>query len=398
MNLNGSLTPAERTRLALEHREPDRVPVDFLATPEIWDRLVAHFQPSTASLAGAEYFSLEREAILRQLQVDCRVISYDMFCRPPERVLRPGAEVDWWNSLSRSTPNRMWRQHLPDGTDFDIWGHHIRIVDNPSGRYEEFASWPLAKCETVADLAQFDWAEPDWWDFRPAPDVIRALDQAGPYHLRFRIGSVFELAWQLRGLQEFMMDLARAPEIPLYIMDRLTDVLVENTRRFLEQAGDRVEMVYLYDDVGGQNSLLISRAMWRKYVRPRHEKLIAVARAFGKKVMYHTDGAVRPLIPEFIDMGVDVLNPLQPNAKDMAPSSIKAEFGDRLAFHGGIDIVDTLRVGTPAEVAAEVQDRVSRLGAGGGYILCSSHHIQADSPLENVLAMYAPELRYRSAA
>ncbi len=256
----------------------------------------------------------------------------------------------------------------------------------------------MAKCETVADLAQFAWAEPDWWDFRPAPDVIRALDQAGPYHLRFRIGSVFELAWQLRGLQEFMMDLARAPEIPLYIMDRLTDVLVENTRRFLEQAGDRVEMVYLYDDVGGQNSLLISRAMWRKYVRPRHEKLIAVARAFGKKVMYHTDGAVRPLIPEFIDMGVDVLNPLQPNAKDMAPSSIKAEFGDRLAFHGGIDIVDTLRVGTPAEVAAEVQDRVSRLGAGGGYILCSSHHIQADSPLENVLAMYAPELRYRSAA
>lgn len=382
----------------MSHREPDRVPVDFLATPEIWDRLGAHFQPATAGLAGAEFFSLEREAILRQLQVDCRVISYDMFCRPPERGLRPGAAIDWWGALSRSTPNRMWRQHLPDGTDYDIWGHHIRLVANPSGQYEEFASWPLAKCETVADLAQFDWPEPDWWDFAPAPQVIQALDAAGPYHLRFRIGSIFELAWQLRGLQEFMMDLARAPEIPLYIMDRLTDILVENTRRFLKQAGDRVEMVYFYDDVGGQNSLLISRAMWRKYVRPRHEKLIAVAREFGKRVMYHTDGAVRSLIPEFIEMGVDVLNPLQPNAKDMAPADIKAEFGGRLAFHGGIDIVNTLRVGTPAEVAAEVQDRVNRVGAGGGYILCSSHHIQADSPLENVLAMYAPELRYRATA
>lgn len=396
--VNGSLSSVERLRHTLEHREPDRVPVDFLATPEIWDRLIEHFKPDTTGIVGAGFFSEDREAILRRLAVDCRVISYDMFCRPPERVLRAGATVDWWTSLSRSTPNRMWRQHLPDGTDYDIWGHHIRLVANPSGQYEEFASWPLAQAQTVADLAAFDWPEPDWWDFEQVPELIQALDTAGPFHLRFRIGSIFELAWQLRGLQEFMMDLARAPEIALYIMDRLTDVAVEYTRRFLERAGDRVEMVYFYDDIGGQNSLLISRPMWRKLVRPRHEKLIAVARSFGKKVMYHTDGAVRPLIPEFIDMGVDVLNPIQPNAKDMTPAELKESFGERLVFHGGIDIVNTLRVGTPAEVAAEVRDRVNVLGSGGGYILCSSHHIQADSPLENVLAMYDPELRYRSAA
>ena len=391
------LAPRERVRVALDHREPDRVPVDFLATPEIWERLVDRLRPSTSGLTGAEFFSLEREAILRHFQVDCRVISYDMFCAPPDRVMRPGAEVDWWTSLSRSTPNRMWRQHLPDGTDYDIWGHHIRIVDNPSGAYEEFVDWPLAKCTSVAELGQFDWPEPDWWDFQPVREVTRALNAARPHHLRFRIGSIFELAWQLRGLQEFMMDLAKAPEIPHYIMDRLTDVCVENTRRVLERAGDSIDMVYFYDDLGGQNSLLISKAMWRKFVRPRHERLIAVARAFGKKVMYHTDGAVRALIPELIDMGVDVLNPLQPTAKDMAPASLKQEFGDRLCFHGGIDIVNTLRVGTPDEVTAEVRGCVDRLGAHGGYILCSSHHIQADTPIENVLAMYRLDLRPRDA-
>jgi uroporphyrinogen decarboxylase len=196
-------------------------------------------------------------------------------------------------------------------------------------------------------------------------------------------------------MDTFMMDLAADPEISLYILDRLTEVVVENLRRALQVAGDRIDMVYFYDDIGAQENLLISKNMWRRYIRPRHQQIIEVARSFGKPVMYHTDGAIFGLIPELIDMGVDVLDPIQPGAKDMAPSRLKAEFGDRLSFHGGVDIVNTLPKGTPAMVMGEVRERVEVMGQGGGYILSSSHHIQSDTPLENVLVMYRPELRYR---
>jgi uroporphyrinogen decarboxylase len=124
---------------------------------------------------------------------------------------------------------------------------------------------------------------------------------------------------------------------------------------------------------------------------------VELAHARGVKVMYHCDGAIYPLIPELIDLGIDLLNPIQPDAKNMDGRRLKAEFGDRLAFHGGIDINATLPRGTAAEVEAEVRDRVQTLGRGGGYILCSSHHIQPDTPVENVLAMYQTHLRYREA-
>jgi uroporphyrinogen decarboxylase len=389
------VSPRQRVLTAMQHRQPDRVPVDFLATPEIWERLVAHFGLDGAEIDHGGYFSPEREAILRRLEVDCRLVSYDMFCAPPGKALRVGGNIDWWTSLARSTPNRMWRQLMPDGTAYDIWGHHTRSVQNPSGFYEEFASWPLRAAQSVAELAQYAWPQPDWWDFSALRQAIAKINPQQTYHLRFRAGTMFESAWQLRGMEEFLVDLASDPALPEYILDRITEVVVENTRRALETAGDLIDMVYFYDDMGAQTGLLISKNMWRKYIRPRHQKIIELAHSFGKPVMYHSDGAIYPLLAELIDLGVDVLDPLQPNARDMAPARLKAEFGERLAFHGGIDIVETLPLKPPAEVIAEVTDRVQVMGENGGYILASSHHIQPDTPLENVLAMYQVELRYR---
>jgi uroporphyrinogen decarboxylase len=389
------LTPRERVAQALEHHEPDRVPVDFLATTEVWAKLMEHFEPEAAASPLDEYLDPQREAMLRALEVDCRLLSYDMFCQPPERVLHPGAQVDWWGSLNRSTPNRMWRQRNADGTWNDIWGTHSERVETTFGAYEGFVDWPLSQAEKVEELQQHPWPEPDWWDFTPLPDLLRRLDEQGQYSIRFRIGSVFEIAWQLRGMQEFLMDLASQPELPLYIMDRLTDIYVENTRRVLELAGDRLDLLYFYDDVATQASLMISKNMWRDYVRPRHQRLVELIHSHGKKVMYHCDGSVWPLIPEFIELGIDVLNPIQPDAKGMDLAQIKAAYGERLCFHGGVDINQTLPRGTPEEVAAEVRERVQVLGAGGGYILCSSHHLQPDTPVANVLAMYGTGLRYR---
>jgi uroporphyrinogen decarboxylase len=377
----------------MQHRPPDRVPVDFMATPEIWEKLAGHFGLEVGLPGPQDYFSPEREAILRRFEIDCRVISYDMFCRPPDSVMRPAARLDWWTSLARSTPGRMWRQLFADGSTLDVWGHHIRAQENTSGSYEEFASWPLQAAQSLSDLAAYPWPEPDWWDFSTLQDAIARVDPQQHYHWRFRAGSVFETAWQLRGMQEFLVDLAAAPEIPRYMMDRITEVIVENTRQALDLAGERIDMVYFYDDVGAQENLLISKGMWRRYIRPCHARIIEVAHAFGKPVMYHCDGAIYPLMNELIDLGVDVLNPIQPSAKDMAPGRLKAEFGERLCFHGGIDIQNTLPRGTQDEVRGEVRERVRDLGENGGYILCSSHHIQSDTPLENVLAMYDTGLR-----
>ncbi len=387
------ISPRERVRLALQHQTPDRQPVDFLATQEIWKQLQASLNLDDTEVGHSDYFDPAWEAILRHFEIDCRLLSYDQFCNPPTSILHKQGQIDWWQSLARSTPNRMWREQTPDGDFYDIWGCHRRIVEHMLGAYEDFASWPLVEATSVDELKQYPWPDPDWWDFSPILQIIEQLDQHEEYHFRFRIGSIFETAWQLRGMQEFLVDLADNPAIPVYIMERLTDILVENTRRVLDIAGDRLDMVYFYDDVATQNSLMISPKMWRKYVRPLHTRLIEVAKAYDKPVMYHCDGAIYRLIPELIEMGIDLLNPIQTDAKGMEADNLKQEFGQQLAFHGGIDIIKTLPRGTPEDVAAEVQDRKRVLGADGGYILASSHHIQPDTPLTNVLSMYNLALR-----
>jgi len=288
----------------------------------------------------------------------------------------------------------MWRQITSDGQIYDIFGRHFRIVDHPTGSYEELASYPLSNAETITDLKTFLWPEPDWWDFSGVPDLITQLDINREYHLRYRIGSVFEVAWQLRAMDTFLLDLAMKSNIPNYIMERLTELYVEITDRFLSTAGERVDMVYFYDDVATQNSLMISKKMWEQYIKPHHAQIIEVAKNHNKKVMYHCDGALYPLIPDLIEMGIDVLNPIQADAKDMEPVKLKTEFGDQLSFHGGIDIIKTLPFGTPNDVQDEVKTRIRQLGKNGGYVLASSHHIQSDTPLENIKAMYDPAIRY----
>ena len=199
------------------------------------------------------------------------------------------------------------------------------------------------------------------------------MNRAQPCHIRFRMGAVFELAWQLRGMENFLTEMAVNPAIPIYMMERITDIIVEVTRRVLREAGDEIDMVYFYDDIGANQSLLISKKMWRTFIRPCHQKLIDVAKQHNKQVMYHTDGAVRPLIPDLIEMGVDVLNPIQPGTTGMEPGALKHDFGAALSFHGGVDIVGLLPKAGPAEVRATARRLAKDLGEDGGYIMAGSH-------------------------
>jgi len=348
------LTPWERVEMALAHREPDRVPFDFWAVPEVWEKLRAAL--------GVE---VSDEDLLRLLGIDCRMVV-------PRYV----------GTKARA---------LPDGTYIDAWGTHRRNVSNEFGTYGEYASHPLAEAETVADILDWDWASPDDWDVSGVREQCERLNTGTRYHLRYEVGGIFEWSWALRGFERFLLDLIERPDMACAIMDRFTDIYIENTVRVIEAAGGFLDMVYTYDDVGMQNGLLISPRMWRKHILPRHQRLNAAIRAarYPVKIMYHSCGAVFPLIGAFVDeMDIDVLNPLQPRAAGMDMARIKAEFGDRLVFHGAIDIQHTLPHGTPVEVQAEVRERCRVLGRGGGYICTSAHYLQADTPLENIIAMY----------
>ena len=169
-----TLTSRARIQTALQHREPDRVPVDVLMTPEVWHKLVKHFGLEWRKPDDTAFFDPVWEQVAARLESDMRLISYDQFCNPPESVLHAGARVEWWDALTRSTPNRMWRQWLPDGDSIDIWGHHYRVVENPTGAYEEFATYPLQNATSVEDLKSYAWAEPDCRPVRRIPARIAA--------------------------------------------------------------------------------------------------------------------------------------------------------------------------------------------------------------------------------
>jgi uroporphyrinogen decarboxylase len=352
----------ERVRTAIQHQTPDRMPFDLVATSEVWNKLVAHFEPDINGMEDMTWLQPEREAVLRHLEVDLRLFSYDMFCNPPDSAIRPGARVSWWDTLMRSTPNKMWRQMLPDGSIYDIWGVHYQLEEHLYGQYEGHASWVLGNAESIDDLKRYRWPEPDWWDFSELPVMIDRLQQDGPYHIRFRLGSFFEQAWALRGMEDFLMDMVRAPELAGYIMDRIVEVHLENLRAVLEVAGDKLDMVYTYDDVATQNSLMISPRHWETMIKPRHQKILDLVHQYNKTTMYHCDGAIGPLIPQLIDIGVDVLNPIQTDTPEMEPVGLKKQYGDRLTFHGGIDIIRTLPQGSPEQVQDEVKARIDVLG------------------------------------
>ncbi|HNW59617.1 MAG TPA: uroporphyrinogen decarboxylase family protein [bacterium] len=367
-------TPQQRVHQALSFQKSDRTPRDFAAVPEIWSRLGDHFN------------TRDRNTILDRLDIDCRVVSYDSFCRPPEIE---HDQVDMEASQERSSVGGMWRRVEADGSNRDIWGAHRQRVANAFGELDQFVSYPLEAAASLDDLKAYNWPTPAWWDFSQLRAAIAALNRTAMHSIRYRVGSVFETAWSLYSFERFLLDLAMAPAMPLYVMERIAEVHLHNLERVLETAGDGIDIVYFYDDLASQNSLLMRPEMYDRFIRPFHQRIIDLAGRHGKPVMIHCCGAVFPLIPRFIDMGIRILNPVQPTARDMAPENLAREFGGRMVFHGGIDIQGFLPTATPEAVRSKVAETCRILGPEGGYILSGSHHIQADTPIDNVLAMYS---------
>ncbi len=348
-----NIAPRERVKISLKHEMPDRVPFDFWAVPEVKERLKNFFDVSSV------------EEVLRLLGADCRIVNPKYTGDAPE--------------------------YDKDGNYRDRWGAVRQKVKNKSGGlYEEYAEYPLSGAETPGEINSWPgWPEADDWDFSVLPEIIAEINQETEYHIRLELGGIFEFSWGLYGLENFLIDLIESPELPCAIMDRYTALFIEMAERALDEAGDKVDMMYTFDDVGTQNNLLISKSMWRKYILPRHKKLNEVIKSYPVTLMYHSCGAVYPLIKEFRnEMGIDVLNPIQPEAAGMDMEKIKENFGDILSFHGGIDLQKTMPRGSPGEVGEEVRNRCKAIGKNGGYICSPAHHLQTDTPIKNIIALY----------
>jgi uroporphyrinogen decarboxylase len=350
----------QRVRAALERREPDRLPVDFWATAEVTERLIA------------ELGVADREALLRRLGVDLRYLA--------PKYVGPPVET------------------APDGSWRDIWGVWRRKVSYGGGSYDEVSVYPLAGLEDAAELNSYPWPRAEWFDFSP---MRRAAERSGERFLvnaadRLNRTSALKAAIYLRGMDRIMMDMAAEPDLAAALFARIARFYLDCNRSMFAAVGDLLDMFFMGDDFGTQSGLLVSPGMWRRFFAPHLAEFSGQAHEHGLKVMLHSCGAIWEIMGDLADCGVDVVNPVQPGAAGMDPTELKARHGDRLAFHGAIDVQRTLPEGSAEDVRAEVRARFGDLGAGGGYVACSSHNLQPDVPTANILAMYqeAAECRY----
>ena len=354
------MTSKERVAGAIAHQQTDRVPIDFSARAEVRAKL-------------ADQLGLgERDSLEDRLGVDLRAVG-PVFKNEahPLRYADPTVEV------------------TDDGVHRDIWGVGFRPNQTEAGFYMDLATSPLKELSSLRALDDHRWPTADLWDYAGLDDRAKASEG---YWVWAHSRGIFEISWFIRGFDEFLTDLSIRPEWANALMDRVQSYLMERTRRILEAGRGQIDMVEYNDDVGGQDGLLISPSMWREFLKPRMAAFIRMCKGYGVKIRYHTCGGVRPIIPDLIEIGVDVLTPVQTLAAGMEPEGLKRDFGDQITFHGGIDTQQLLPHSTSDEVRAETQRLIDTLGENGGYILAPSHVFQGDVPIENVIAVYESAL------
>ena len=348
----------ERTFLALDFQEPDRVPIDFWMSSGFGRRLEAVMGASKAAFLDAH-------------DVDLRYIDGPRYVGPPLR-------------------------RFDDVTDEDIWGvrrRAVRVETNEGAEtYNEVAASPLADVTTVAEVQAYPfWPSPDWFDYEGIEAQCEAIISQGRVvvFMGDRLNRIAQLkpAMYLRGIEQILVDIALNPEIAREIFARIRSFYCAYAERIFDSARGKLDIVLTGDDFGSQNGPLLSPEAWSAYIGEGFEAYARLACSHGLRVMHHTCGAVRPIVPLMLERGLHILQSLQPEAAGMEPGGLKEDFGDRLAFHGGISIQRALPFGSPDDVRDEVRGRVDALASGGGYILCTSHNIQADTPIPNVSAL-----------
>lgn len=347
----------ERVLTAIAHQEPDRVPIDYACNGGIDGRLKEHF--------GLK--SDDAEGLRKMLHVDFRGVGAPY----------AGAAL-----------------HAPvKDRRISMWGIHTRWIEHESGGYWDYCDFPLQHA-TLEEAQTWSMPSPDDFDYRM---IKAACEQYGDYCVAVGgpgTGDIINSTGMLRTMEQVMVDLAlESPEFFAFI-DRKLDIQVEILRRTIEAAEGGIDLVFLGEDLGTQIGPLISLDMYRRILRPRHQRLVDVAKSFDLPVMMHSCGSSSWAFGDFIDMGINVVDTLQPEAADMAPAYLKETYGDHLAFHGMISTAGPVAYGTPHEVEQSVRETLEIMMPGGGYCLAPTHSLQDNSPTENVIAMYEAARRF----
>ncbi len=379
------MTSRERVIKTLNHLEPDRVPVDLGGT--VTNTGIARSAHSEL-LRYLEYDQPEPEYvdILQQL------------VNPDERVL-DRFRVDVYG-LGPSPPDN-WKLKIEEGRDSffytDEWGIRCRMPRD--GYYFDRVEYPLGDSELDLDrFNDYAWPNPrDAGRRRGVEKKVKELYQNTDYALCFKVegAGVFEQSVAIRGNENFYVDLIANPKLATAIMDKMLEFYIGFWEEMLPIVGAYVQVIKIGDDLGMQNGPLISPDLYRSLIKPRERELISfIKKRTDAKIYFHSCGSVYEFIPDLIEIGVDVLNPIQVSAKDMVTKRLKQEFGERLSFWGAVDTQQVLPFGSQEDVVAEVRKRIGDLAPGGGYILSSVHNIQAKVPPENIAAMFDAAFKY----
>jgi uroporphyrinogen decarboxylase len=353
----------ERTLAAINHVQPDRPPLYVSLTPQVARKL--------CDLTGIPYEepadAMESARISHMKLLTCL-----------------GADIV---AIAPTVPVNYSTVILPDGWIRNEWG----MVFRKAGMYDEFAEYPLNHAVSANDIMEYPFPDPDApgrFDLAEVMNKTYSSDHAiiGDVETMF-----FEMSWYLTGFEKFLTDLMTEEEYIYPLMDRIMEYIISCGRRLLEIG---VDILWCGDDFGTQDGMLIDPGTWRRIVKPRIKYMFGEFRKVSPdiKIAWHSCGSILPIIPDFVELGLDILNPIQPLARGMDPVYLKKTYGKDLVFFGGIDIQQLLPFGSPEAIRNEVRRRIDILGKDGGYIIAPAHNIQADTPVENILAFFEAAL------
>ncbi len=350
------MNPKQRIQNILDRKPVDRMPVDLWHTSEVEQALITH-------TGAADDFEM-----WKALGLDKIVWVFMEYLT--EGGGRAGSQVGAQTAGVRT-----------------MWGVPLKKVVSGESHYEEFGQAPMLGYETPLDVEQYPfWPDPDKFDYKTAIELAKRASKdfavIGPWV------SFFEIYCQLRGIEQALLDVLMYPDLVQATLDRVEDIQTRMMKRFLDQASTYLDLVFISDDIGGQDNLLISPESWSLLLQPRLRRWCDLIHSYDLKVFYHTDGAAEMLIGSLIDCGIDVLNPIQHACQGMETDKLKKKYGNAVIFHGGIDNQTVLPFGTPDDVRKETLHCLETLGAGREGFICSScHNVQAGTSVENILAM-----------
>ena len=375
------MKPRERVLVALNHREPDRVPIDLGGTPT-----------STISVRAHEKLKAHLG-----IQSPARMMSpIFLTAYPDEEIVRRfGIDV---KMVAPNAPSGFELHPTPAGKIVDEWGVVYQWNEEAQTHFVVEREAPLHRVITPEEVAKHPWPDPtDPSRYRGLKETARRYQEEGYAVVVSAPLMVMTQAQGMRGLEQFMTDTVLNPSLLEYLMDKVLEIQLEMSRRLLDEIDPYMDVIVMGDDLSHQGGLTYSPDMYRRLFKPRHRKIMRVLKEeFGDaKVLYHCCGGAEPILGDLIDLGIDALNPVQVSAKGMGDTKkLKAQYGRHLTFWGGIDTQRILPFATPAEVKDEVRRRIEDLAPGGGFILGVVHNIRPEIKPENICALYEAALEY----